>query len=141
MLSPFTSESVAEGQPDMLAEQVSDGILDTLLAQDIRRQMFGPELEHLEVDVCGYRLAVDPAGRFEIGGPAGDTGLTDRKIIVGTFGGYARHGGGAFSDKTRPKWSVALTTRRAGSPRTSSQRTWPDTVRSRLPTRSGSFAR
>ena len=46
-----------------------------------------------------FKYLVNPTGRFVIGGPAGDTGLTGRKIIVDTYGGYAKHGGGAFSGK------------------------------------------
>ena len=55
------------------------------------------------MDTSGYRLLVNPTGRFEIGGPMGDAGLTGRKIIVDTYGGYARHGGGAFSGKDPSK--------------------------------------
>jgi S-adenosylmethionine synthetase len=55
------------------------------------------------LDTEGYRLLVNPTGRFEIGGPMGDAGLTGRKIIVDTYGGYARHGGGAFSGKDPSK--------------------------------------
>ena len=62
-----------------------------------------PELEGLGLDTEGYRLLVNPTGRFEIGGPMGDAGLTGRKIIVDTYGGYARHGGGAFSGKDPSK--------------------------------------
>jgi S-adenosylmethionine synthetase len=51
----------------------------------------------------GVRVDVNPTGRFEYGGPAGDTGLTGRKIIVDTYGGWARHGGGAFSGKDPTK--------------------------------------
>ncbi len=50
-----------------------------------------------------YRVYINPTGRFVIGGPHGDTGLTGRKIIVDTYGGYARHGGGAFSGKDPTK--------------------------------------
>ena len=50
-----------------------------------------------------YRVLINPTGRFVIGGPHGDTGLTGRKIIVDTYGGYARHGGGAFSGKDQQK--------------------------------------
>lgn len=50
-----------------------------------------------------YRVLINPTGRFVIGGPHGDTGLTGRKIIVDTYGGYARHGGGAFSGKIQQK--------------------------------------
>ena len=62
-----------------------------------------PELEGLGLDTDGYRLLVNPTGRFEVGGPMGDAGLTGRKIIVDTYGGYARHGGGAFSGKDPSK--------------------------------------
>jgi S-adenosylmethionine synthetase len=51
----------------------------------------------------GTKIYVNPSGRFEIGGPAGDTGLTGRKILVDTYGGIARHGGGAFSGKDPTK--------------------------------------
>ncbi|MEW1584742.1 methionine adenosyltransferase [Micromonospora vinacea] len=77
--------------------------LDELLAPDIRDRVITPELEALDLDTEGYRLLVNPTGRFEIGGPMGDAGLTGRKIIVDTYGGYARHGGGAFSGKDPSK--------------------------------------
>ena len=60
-------------------------------------------LDGLAIDTEGYRLLVNPTGRFEIGGPMGDAGLTGRKIIVDTYGGMARHGGGAFSGKDPSK--------------------------------------
>jgi S-adenosylmethionine synthetase len=60
--------------------------------------------EHgLELDTSDYRLLVNPTGQFVIGGPQGDAGLTGRKIIVDTYGGMARHGGGAFSGKDPSK--------------------------------------
>jgi len=77
--------------------------LDTLLSPDVREYVITPELEGLGLDTDGYRLLVNPTGRFEIGGPMGDAGLTGRKIIVDTYGGYARHGGGAFSGKDPSK--------------------------------------
>ena len=77
--------------------------LDQLLAVDIREQVVEPELNSLDIDVAGYRLLVNPTGRFVIGGPMGDAGLTGRKIIVDTYGGMARHGGGAFSGKDPSK--------------------------------------
>jgi S-adenosylmethionine synthetase len=77
--------------------------LDQLLAVDIREQVVEPELASLDIDVAGYRLLVNPTGRFVIGGPMGDAGLTGRKIIVDTYGGMARHGGGAFSGKDPSK--------------------------------------
>ena len=62
-----------------------------------------PELAGLGIDVSDYRLLVNPTGRFVVGGPMGDAGLTGRKIIVDTYGGFARHGGGAFSGKDPSK--------------------------------------
>ena len=60
-------------------------------------------LKNLELDTSNYRLLVNPTGRFEVGGPMGDAGLTGRKIIIDTYGGMARHGGGAFSGKDPSK--------------------------------------
>jgi S-adenosylmethionine synthetase len=77
--------------------------LDGLLTPDVREQVIAPELASLGLETDGYRLLVNPTGRFEIGGPMGDAGLTGRKIIVDTYGGYARHGGGAFSGKDPSK--------------------------------------
>jgi S-adenosylmethionine synthetase len=85
------------------SQHAADISLESLLTPDIREHVIGPELEGLGLDTEGYRLLVNPTGRFEIGGPMGDAGLTGRKIIVDTYGGYARHGGGAFSGKDPSK--------------------------------------
>ncbi|WP_189172757.1 methionine adenosyltransferase [Streptomyces lasiicapitis] len=82
--------------------------LDALLLPDIRKFVVDQVLEELreegtELGTEGYRLLVNPTGRFEIGGPMGDAGLTGRKIIIDTYGGMARHGGGAFSGKDPSK--------------------------------------
>ncbi|WP_432025914.1 methionine adenosyltransferase [Streptomyces sp. 1222.5] len=82
--------------------------LDGLLAPDVRRYVVEPVLarlaeEGVKVDTEGHRLLVNPTGRFEIGGPMGDAGLTGRKIVIDTYGGMARHGGGAFSGKDPSK--------------------------------------
>jgi S-adenosylmethionine synthetase len=77
--------------------------LEGLLAPDIREHVVAPVLASLDLDTTGYRLLVNPTGRFEIGGPMGDAGLTGRKIIIDTYGGMARHGGGAFSGKDPSK--------------------------------------
>ena len=77
-------------EPDM-AHQVIKPVLDELAASDTR------------LDISDYRMLINPTGRFEIGGPMGDAGLTGRKIIVDTYGGTARHGGGAFSGKDPSK--------------------------------------
>jgi S-adenosylmethionine synthetase len=85
------------------SQHAPDISLDSLLGPDVREHVIAPELEGLGLDTEGYRLLVNPTGRFEIGGPMGDAGLTGRKIIVDTYGGYARHGGGAFSGKDPSK--------------------------------------
>ena len=85
------------------SQHAADIDLDTLLAPDVQELVVEPELAGLDLDTDGYRLLVNPTGRFEIGGPMGDAGLTGRKIIVDTYGGMARHGGGAFSGKDPSK--------------------------------------
>ncbi len=85
------------------SQHAADISLESLLTPDVREHVIAPELEGLDLDTEGYRLLVNPTGRFEIGGPMGDAGLTGRKIIVDTYGGYARHGGGAFSGKDPSK--------------------------------------
>jgi S-adenosylmethionine synthetase len=85
------------------SQHASDIDLDTLLAPDIQEHVVEPELAQLGIDTQGYHLLVNPTGRFEIGGPMGDAGLTGRKIIVDSYGGMARHGGGAFSGKDPSK--------------------------------------
>ena len=66
--------------------------------EDIKKYVFDPILPQNMVD-DNTKFFINPTGRFVIGGPHGDSGLTGRKIIVDTYGGYARHGGGAFSGK------------------------------------------
>ncbi|MEH0547978.1 methionine adenosyltransferase [Streptomyces sp. B21-105] len=90
------------------AQHAGDVDLDGLLAPDIRTHVVEHELARLaddgiKLDTEDYRLLVNPTGRFEIGGPMGDAGLTGRKIIIDTYGGMARHGGGAFSGKDPSK--------------------------------------
>jgi S-adenosylmethionine synthetase len=85
------------------SQHAADISLESLLTPDIREHVITPEVEGLGLDIDDYRLLVNPTGRFEIGGPMGDAGLTGRKIIVDTYGGYARHGGGAFSGKDPSK--------------------------------------
>jgi S-adenosylmethionine synthetase len=78
--------------------------VDTLLKPDIEAEVIDPVLrEFPDLQADGARILVNPTGRFEIGGPKADTGLTGRKIIVDTYGGYAPHGGGAFSGKDPTK--------------------------------------
>ncbi len=87
----------------LISTQHQPGIdLNTLLLPDLRESVIAPMIpEGLESK--GMRILANPTGRFEIGGPHADTGLTGRKIIVDTYGGSARHGGGAFSGKDPSK--------------------------------------
>ena len=87
------------------SQHAADVSLEGMLQPDIATHVVKPVLEGigLELDTRGMRLLVNPTGRFEIGGPMGDAGLTGRKIIVDTYGGMARHGGGAFSGKDPSK--------------------------------------
>jgi S-adenosylmethionine synthetase len=85
------------------SQHAADIDIETLLAPDVREHVVEPELAELGLDSGDYRLLVNPTGRFEVGGPMGDAGLTGRKIIVDTYGGMARHGGGAFSGKDPSK--------------------------------------
>src|SRR5690606_9409172 len=84
-------------------QHASDIDLDRLLTPDVREQVVEPVLRSFDLHADDYRLLVNPTGRFEIGGPMGDAGLTGRKIIIDTYGGMARHGGGAFSGKDPSK--------------------------------------
>jgi S-adenosylmethionine synthetase len=85
------------------SQHAPDIDLKELLAPDVKEHVVDPVLAQFDLDTEGYRLLVNPTGRFEIGGPMGDAGLTGRKIIVDTYGGMARHGGGAFSGKDPSK--------------------------------------
>jgi S-adenosylmethionine synthetase len=85
------------------SQHAPDISLSDLLTPDIKEHVVDPVIADLDIDTDGYRLLVNPTGRFEIGGPMGDAGLTGRKIIIDTYGGMARHGGGAFSGKDPSK--------------------------------------
>ena len=91
----------------VLSTQHADGIdLTNTLNPDIREKVVNTvlaELAHETMDTSDFRLLVNPTGKFVVGGPMGDAGLTGRKIIVDTYGGWARHGGGAFSGKDPSK--------------------------------------
>ena len=91
----------------VLSTQHAAGIdLAQELGPDIRRHVVDSvlaDLDNATLDVSDFRLLVNPTGNFVVGGPMGDAGLTGRKIIVDTYGGWARHGGGAFSGKDPSK--------------------------------------
>ncbi|MBG6238083.1 S-adenosylmethionine synthetase [Mycetocola sp. CAN_C7] len=87
----------------VLSTQHHDGIELSRLRADVEELVIRPVLESVELDTSSVNFLINPTGRFVIGGPAGDAGLTGRKIIIDTYGGAARHGGGAFSGKDPSK--------------------------------------
>ncbi len=95
--TPATIETV------VVSTQHSAAIDTETLRAEVERLVIRPVLEMIDLPSAGARVLINPTGRFEIGGPHGDAGLTGRKIIVDTYGGAARHGGGAFSGKDPSK--------------------------------------
>lgn len=89
---PFRLDAV------VLSTQHDENVTQEQIHKDIKRHVFDPVLPADMID-SNTKFFINPTGRFVIGGPHGDSGLTGRKIIVDTYGGYARHGGGAFSGK------------------------------------------
>jgi S-adenosylmethionine synthetase len=87
----------------VMSTQHAAGVSLADLAADVARLVIDPVLESSGLDASATKLLINPTGKFEIGGPKGDAGLTGRKIIVDTYGGAARHGGGAFSGKDPSK--------------------------------------
>ena len=87
----------------VLSTQHEPDVLNDHLVAQIAEHVVAPVLADVDIDTSSYRLLVNPTGQFVIGGPQGDAGLTGRKIIVDTYGGMARHGGGAFSGKDPSK--------------------------------------
>ena len=85
------------------SQHAPDIDLNKQLAPEVKKYVIDPILKDLELDSKNLRILINPTGRFVIGGPMGDAGLTGRKIIVDTYGGMARHGGGAFSGKDPSK--------------------------------------
>jgi len=95
--TPATVETV------VVSTQHSPDISTPDLRAEVERLVIRPVLELLDLPSADARILINPTGRFEIGGPHGDAGLTGRKIIVDTYGGASRHGGGAFSGKDPSK--------------------------------------
>jgi S-adenosylmethionine synthetase len=87
----------------VVSAQHDDRVTMEQLAHDVEEAVIEPELADLGLDYKGYRSLVNPTGRFEIGGPKADTGLTGRKIMVDSYGAMAPHGGGCFSGKDPTK--------------------------------------
>jgi S-adenosylmethionine synthetase len=87
----------------LLSTQHSAEISHDEIEAELKRLVIEPVLGGFDIDTSDYRTLVNPTGKFVIGGPQGDTGLTGRKIIVDTYGGFGSHGGGAFSGKDPTK--------------------------------------
>ena len=107
---PFRLDAV------VLSTQHGPEVSQEQIHADIKQYVFDPILPENMIDE-ETKFFINPTGRFVIGGPHGDSGLTGRKIIVDTYGGYARHGGGAFSGKDCTKWTALPPTRPAMWPR------------------------
>ena len=102
---PALRQEITEGRIDtvVLSTQHGPDVDHATLEADIKQHVIDPVLAQFDLPSEGYRMLVNPTGTFVIGGPMGDAGLTGRKIIVDTYGGMARHGGGAFSGKDPSK--------------------------------------
>ena len=88
----------------VISTQHEEGVdLEHQLPSDLKKHVIDEVLSQYDIDASSYKSHINPTGKFVIGGPMGDAGLTGRKIIVDTYGGYARHGGGAFSGKDPSK--------------------------------------
>lgn len=88
----------------VISTQHEEGVdLEHQLPADLKKHVIDEVLSQYDIDASSYKSHINPTGKFVIGGPMGDAGLTGRKIIVDTYGGYARHGGGAFSGKDPSK--------------------------------------
>jgi S-adenosylmethionine synthetase len=85
------------------SQHAADVDLVKQLTPEVKKFVIDPILQKISLDKSNLKVLVNPTGRFVIGGPMGDAGLTGRKIIVDTYGGMARHGGGAFSGKDPSK--------------------------------------
>jgi S-adenosylmethionine synthetase len=94
---PKTIEAV------VLSTQHNPGVTHAEIVEAMRESVINPILEQTGLDFSRVKLFINPTGKFEVGGPMGDAGLTGRKIIVDTYGGASRHGGGAFSGKDPSK--------------------------------------
>ena len=92
------NDKVVRLEAVVLSTQHDDDVTQEQIHEDIKKYVFDPVLPKELID-ADTKIYINPTGRFVIGGPHGDAGLTGRKIIVDTYGGYARHGGGAFSGK------------------------------------------
>ncbi|MDA0938788.1 MAG: methionine adenosyltransferase [Proteobacteria bacterium] len=87
----------------VFSSQHLDGVSETQIYDGILQEIIKPTFQKYGFDISNTKILINPAGRFVIGGPIADSGLTGRKIIVDTYGGAAKHGGGSFSGKDPTK--------------------------------------
>ncbi len=99
----YDGETAVTVDTVVVSSQHREGMSMDALREAIEAEVIAPVLARFDLDAAGHRSLINPTGRFEVGGPMGDAGLTGRKIIVDTYGGMARHGGGAFSGKDPSK--------------------------------------
>ena len=109
--------------PDVKQSDLREAVMELIIKHSLPAELLHKDTQY----------HINPTGQFVIGGPVGDCGLTGRKIIVDTYGGMARHGGGAFSGKDPSRSTAALPTPDATSPRTSLPPVSPIAARSRCP--------
>lgn len=109
VVSTQHDEWISPGDPGIHNQQAADEAMHSRIYEDVRNILIPRVIKTLQTDAerrlfeTNYLLYVNPTGKFVIGGPHGDTGLTGRKIIVDTYGGSSPHGGGAFSGKDSSK--------------------------------------
>lgn len=99
----YTDETNPKVHTVLMSIQHDEDYNKEAFAKYVKEEIFDYVLSTFDVDASDYRVLINPTGKFVIGGPHGDSGLTGRKIIVDTYGGYSRHGGGAFSGKDYTK--------------------------------------
>ena len=90
-------------QTVVVSTQHNPGVSNKEISEAVAKYVVEPVLSSFDFDIADSKLLINPTGNFVIGGPQGDAGLTGRKIIIDTYGGYSRHGGGAFSGKDPSK--------------------------------------
>lgn len=112
----------------VVSTQHDEEVKQERLKKDVVKYVIKPIVPSELID-SNTRIYINPTGRFVIGGPVGDSGLTGRKIIVDTYGGYGRHGGGRFLEKTPPRWTVLRLMRPGMWQRILLRQDWPENVR------------
>ena len=129
----YDGDTVKRVDAIVISTQHDEDVKMDKLKKDLIKYVIKPVVPAQLVDQ-NTRIFINPTGRFVIGGPVGDSGLTGRKIIVDTYGGYGRHGGGCFSGKDPTRWTALPPTPPAGWLRTSWPPAWQSAAKSSLPT-------